>query len=385
MPTAQTDSAKLIGAIYDCVIEPELWPDTLTLLADSMRCACSSLTRLERDGPRLIGNIGSHHLDEKWRAMHTSNNYGADAAFFFDKAMAQAGFDFDEPLVISRVLPPEVRAEMRVFKEWATPQGFCDGMSLVVLDTPSKLAMIDMIRHKSVGLFDDAAISLYRTLAPHLRRAVTISNVLDMQRLEAAALAETLEALSHPVVHVGEGGRILRATRAARKTLDDGRVVRGVDGRLAATHPVSQAKLQAAISAARSGATNNAAAEAVLLLPADEADAAAVASILPLALGEVGTRLAPDAIAAVFIADRDSGFDLNARGRAAAFAALYGLTPAETRLLEKLGSGCSITEAAVHCEIEVTTARTHLARLFHKTGTSRQAELVALFGKLSVP
>ena len=56
---------------------------------------------------------------------------------------------------------------------------------------------------------------------------------------------------------------------------------------------------------------------------------------------------------------------------------LYGLTPAESKLASLLAEGLSLEAAGQALGIRHNTARTHLARVFDKTGTSRQAELVA--------
>lgn len=57
-------------------------------------------------------------------------------------------------------------------------------------------------------------------------------------------------------------------------------------------------------------------------------------------------------------------------------AAAYGLTAAEKRLLAILFDGCSLPEAAHRLGVARSTARTHLQRLFDKTGARRQAELL---------
>jgi FixJ family two-component response regulator len=59
-------------------------------------------------------------------------------------------------------------------------------------------------------------------------------------------------------------------------------------------------------------------------------------------------------------------------------ANLHGLTPAQARLASLLMSGHSIDEAARELQITASTARTHLKRVFAKTRTSRQGELVSL-------
>jgi DNA-binding CsgD family transcriptional regulator len=56
----------------------------------------------------------------------------------------------------------------------------------------------------------------------------------------------------------------------------------------------------------------------------------------------------------------------------------FGLIPAETRVLERLLRDMSLVAAAAALGIAETTAKTHLSRIFAKTGVSRQPELVAL-------
>ena len=57
-------------------------------------------------------------------------------------------------------------------------------------------------------------------------------------------------------------------------------------------------------------------------------------------------------------------------------AGLYELTPAETRLLEALVRGERVGEYAKQTGITLNTAKSHLKRLFIKTQTSRQSDLV---------
>ncbi|MDP3321516.1 MAG: LuxR C-terminal-related transcriptional regulator, partial [Bosea sp. (in: a-proteobacteria)] len=53
-----------------------------------------------------------------------------------------------------------------------------------------------------------------------------------------------------------------------------------------------------------------------------------------------------------------------------------GLTPTEARMLGLIVKGLDTVVAARKLGIARTTARTHLQRLFAKTGTARQSELV---------
>src|SRR5262249_27192921 len=97
------------------------------------------------------------------------------------------------------------------------------------------------------------------------------------------------------------------------------------------------------------------------------------AHVLPLAGSDLRTRLRPTAVAAVFISSPPDEQD-----GAAATAAGFGLTPAETRLLSSLLAGRTLAESAQALGIAMSTARTHLDNIFAKTGVTRQADLVRL-------
>ncbi len=57
---------------------------------------------------------------------------------------------------------------------------------------------------------------------------------------------------------------------------------------------------------------------------------------------------------------------------------LFGLTPAEARIVSELASGKRLEQIAEQLGVQVNTARAHLKSAFAKTGTGRQAELVQL-------
>lgn len=67
------------------------------------------------------------------------------------------------------------------------------------------------------------------------------------------------------------------------------------------------------------------------------------------------------------------------RSRRVAEAVLgYNLTPCEARMLDMLFDGCSVPQAALRLGVAPSTARTHLQRLFDKTGARRQGDLLRL-------
>ena len=87
------------------------------------------------------------------------------------------------------------------------------------------------------------------------------------------------------------------------------------------------------------------------------------------------------ATAAIFIVDPES----EPRAALEIFAQIHRLTAAECQVLEKLAAGDTPSQIAVSLRIGTSTVRTHLHRLFDKTGTRRQSELLALIQRFTLP
>ena len=95
-----------------------------------------------------------------------------------------------------------------------------DLIATIALRDKDRLGIWTSVWHRDAGLITDREVDLMRDLAPHLRRAVTISDILDFKRIEASAFGATLDMLSVAVVIVGEGGRILHANPMAEPMLE---------------------------------------------------------------------------------------------------------------------------------------------------------------------
>ena len=105
------------------------------------------------------------------------------------------------------------------------------------------------------------------------------------------------------------------------------------------------------------------------------------AHVLPIGSGAVRGALGPRATAAVFLTPSAEP----QRPPAAAWAATFGFTPAEMRMLELLVQGHTVVHAADTMGIAETTARTHVANLMAKAGTKRQVDLIQLALRLIPP
>jgi DNA-binding CsgD family transcriptional regulator len=66
-------------------------------------------------------------------------------------------------------------------------------------------------------------------------------------------------------------------------------------------------------------------------------------------------------------------------------ARTFGLTPAEVRVLLAIVGVGGVPESSEKLGVAETTVKTHLYRVFSKTGASRQADLVKLAAGFSFP
>jgi DNA-binding CsgD family transcriptional regulator len=83
---------------------------------------------------------------------------------------------------------------------------------------------------------------------------------------------------------------------------------------------------------------------------------------------------ASDPATILFVADKTAKPSIDER----AFARMYGLTRAETRLLRALLDGRTLRDHAARSGITLHTTKGYLKQLFGKTGARRQADLVRL-------
>jgi DNA-binding CsgD family transcriptional regulator/PAS domain-containing protein len=376
MPNLEQFS-ELIGSIYDCSIDPGRWHDTVRAIGEAVNCFHCGVYMMDTVGHESKVRISYPPTPTTWR---DRPDVVRDLEALYRNNPSAIARSLDQPIVMSRSLDKEQYAKATAFKAWVESFGLVDAIQTVVVNERGRLGIFSANRHKSVGVAGDREIEIMRLLSPHLRRAITISDLLDMRALQSQALGATLDSLSIGVVIVAEEARILQANVAASLMFNDGGPILSSGGKLSATAPEATAELRRAIEIARSDETSIGNVGIGVALPMEDGERA-IAHVLPLARGDIRTRLVAQGTAAIFVTRENAGPPASY----AAIASTFGLTPAEARLLERLAQGQTLAEAAKALNIAETTAKTHLAHLFEKMGISRQADLVALVARLIPP
>ena len=205
--------------------------------------------------------------------------------------------------------------------------------------------------------------------------------MFNRKAAEAATLADTLDGLSAGLCLVDAGGRIVHVNAAAQAILDAGDVLRSVEGRLVARDAQADWTLREVFAAAGQGDEALGTKGIAVPLTGEEGERY-VAHALPLTSGaRQSAGITQTAAAALFI--RKTAPVLS--GRPEVIGEAFKLTPTELRVLLAIVDLGSVPEVAAALGVADTTIRTHVGRLFEKTGARRQADLVKLVTEYATP
>jgi DNA-binding CsgD family transcriptional regulator len=164
---------------------------------------------------------------------------------------------------------------------------------------------------------------------------------------------------------IDRGLKVLVANQAGYALAADGKSLSIALGRLRTRSAVLNARLERSIR--ELGPTNG---EARLAVTVNGRPRTMVVIALGAPADAANDAATPHAVVLVKEPKADVQHNVETVGRA------VGLTAAETRLLKLICEGHGTVAAARRLGVATTTARTHLARIFSKTATGRQSELV---------
>jgi len=363
--------SQVVGDIYDASLDPALW-------ATAIESIC-----------RYVGaaSAGLHSQDAISRTTDALFWWGgaSSAAHYFQAYVEQYGkinpifpgvifFDVEQPVAVPDVISCEEFVQTRFFREWLAPQSLMDGLFSNLEKGVTSCAVFTAMRHAGQGPVDERMRQRFELITPHVRRSMLIGKVIDLHRVEAAALADALDELASGMFIVDSAGRIIHANIAAHRLIAEADVLRATNGRLSAIEAKGSQNLLDVFAAAQAGDAAVGKGGIAVPLTARSGERY-VAHVLPLTSGaRRKAGVSYSATAAVFV--RRAGLDLPSPPEAV--ASEFKLTPAEVRVLFAIVQIGGVPEVAPVLGVSEQTVKSHLHRLFEKTATKRQADLVKL-------
>jgi DNA-binding CsgD family transcriptional regulator len=373
----------LIGDIYDAVFDPDHRTDVLDRIADFAGGHSGGLLSKHALGESLGKSLGMvEHLycyigkdPESLRAY--SESYPK-----LDSIADPLSVGVEQIVSTTDLVPYEEFRRGRFYREWARPHGWIDIASAVIEKSATSCTFLSVARREASGLVDADMRRRMALIIPHVRRALLISKTIHHKEAEATCLTDILDGLSAGMILVDASGRIVHANAAGNTILAAADFLRRTPcGRLVAGEAPVNATLREIVLGAGAGDAALGVKGIALPLTARNGERY-VAHVLPLTSGaRRNAGLAYNAVAALFV--RKAALEVFSPS--GVIGEMYNLTPTELRVLLAIVDVGGVPEVAASLGVAATTIRTHLSRLFEKTGVGRQADLVKLVAGFSTP
>jgi DNA-binding CsgD family transcriptional regulator/PAS domain-containing protein len=361
----------VVAQIYLATTEPEHWNSVL-----------------ETIGRRLGANIAAVHVHAQAGDVEPATTVGAwqaggrppgirryETYFAARNVWMQHGAHLLKPgavLTGEEMCPDEILLRSEFYLDFLVALDVRYSIRAVLTSDPGPLSYFSAGRTQRAGRFGDPQRAILRAVTPHLMQAVRIQSRLESIQAGRHAFSGALERLPLAIIFLDRRCRVVEMNSTARRLVEAGDGMKLERGVLVAFDTRAEVQLQQMIfGAAEVDSGRFLVHGGALSLPRPEGRPPLSAMVAPT--GVTGIFPASRSACVVVLVEEP------ARGPSAplqAFARSHRLSRAEAGLAARLVGGMSLGQAAAALGIKDNTARSHLKRIFAKTGARRQADLV---------
>ena len=348
--------SDLIDRIYEAAFRPECWTGVLEGIGQIANSASGLVVVFDEVKPvqckatPVIHDIMQDFCETRWRTSQRASLTikNPPTGFVILKDYFPADFLKVDSCRISRL-----------------SAGLDSEVSAAISMPTGEMVVYSFDKWSQDGVHAQGDVETLNAFYPHLARAGLMAARLGLER--ATATTATLQMIGLPAAVMTRAGRVL-----STNTLFDGMTSLFMPvafGRLAIANIGANQLFQQAIE------TTVGAEPAVRSIPIPEAEGrrACIVHLVPLRRSAHDIFPGGDLIVAVSALKKSALVP-----SPAVLTGLFDLTPAEAKFAAALAGGHSVKGASQTVGITESSGRTYLARIFAKTGTHRQAEVVAL-------
>ncbi|MCK1285971.1 helix-turn-helix transcriptional regulator [Bradyrhizobium sp. 44] len=363
--------SSLVGEIYDAAVDPALRSGMLEQVSHFVGgCA---VTILSRDRARLSIEIHEHFGSEpRFRQLYRDRYVELDP--LLDRHLT---FAAEQTIGVADIMSQADFLATSFYREWVEPQGAIDLATVALEKSETRTTILQVLRHRSRGLVDEPMRERMRLLAPHLQRSRAMGRQIRARAHTVDDLADVLDGLSTAICLLDADG-VVHANAACRGLFADASLLAMVGDRIVARNTQTD-KIFRGLCEIDSGSETRSAARRQIELATSVDGQHYLLHAFPLKRDRIPSR---DAAATVLFVQKASAATWLA---ADAIAAAFRLTPSELRVLMAIIEIGGVPDIAAKLGIAETTVKTHLGRLFEKTGAGRQADLVKIATGFAVP
>ncbi len=351
MIISNLEQANLVSAIHEGILETPLWAGFLAQLCESCLADCTMLLLQRGDGDIEVARCTDGNIAQEAIPAFHRKEIIPFAVLRPERVYALGEFEVGQQADagVRQIIPAQYQAAR--FIHLRSDEGL--------------RAWIIMARRR--GDFASSQAALLSGAAAHFKIAMRLHRQIEQERARRQIMTPAAENLGFGWLALGSNGKIIGGDTQAEQILADTQILRRArGGRLIALSADVQGQLAEQITlAAQDGNT-----PPLSLRLGDDP----LLDMLLVAPSRKQQKAFPGALLLVYLlGDRRDG-----AGRAQQLQQLFALAPKEARLALALSRGRSIAQSAADQGISIHTARLYSKRIYAKTGSKGQADLVRL-------
>jgi DNA-binding CsgD family transcriptional regulator len=367
-------SLELVASIYDAAVDKTCWPAALERIRLYVGVTAIQLMAVDRR-LGIISFSATANVSQDAELEYVRRYCAIDPRVKVLLADAPGVW-----LYCHELLSDEFVAQDPFYQGLIIPNGLRYVAGCKVYEDENISMVLSL--HQALGLMPVSREQTARAdaIAPHLERATRLSLNNYVYSSQALVGVEIVNRLRYPVFLIKVDGQVVHMNTAARRMLDEpGALLRLEGERLSCGDATAARRIAGALRSFQIDLPG---------MPISRNPPVAAAQIL--SLERPGQRplkgfispLHPQSVMGVFGPQRLMMAAFSDPGKSALpdvdfLMAAYGLTPAEARVASHVALGRSIKQTAQELHVQPTTVRTQLDNVFRKTGTGKQAEMVA--------
>ncbi len=369
--------SSLVATLYEAAADPQQWARFLDEFYVAMDGARGCMTAIAAEPERTI-QVLQGYSDSEVRA-YSDHFYQHDIVLDAGLETMRQQSQWVGP--VGEILPYRELERSEIYNDYYRSLDMHHAACLMIGATgPYSALGLAAWRSKRSGPFLPEQLQLVELLAPHLQQAFRLHAQLSTLRVEAHAFHLALGAAEIAVIALRSDGQILAASGPAEAILNRSEVLTRRGGKLhAVVHEKDRSLQQLIDCATRTGALDlgepggrTTQPGGCLHLPQADKPFGWQVQVLPARPEGPMTGVSLAALA--FVANPGAV----PPSRAHILQELYQLTPLEARLADFVLKGIELKQAAQELKLTYESTRFHLKRIFRKTNTTRQAELLRL-------
>jgi DNA-binding CsgD family transcriptional regulator len=365
--TGKQDLEQFIRLICEAAINSRRWENVLEELRLYLNGNAVALAEYNFDSKegKILHSVGydPQHL-RSYAGMYASLNVWLQAKEWYTSGQVGVG---------EEILPSDELVKSIFYNEWLKPMDLFHRVYAVVSQQHQRVCYLEVVRSKSKGLFNNEAQLFLKNLLPyfelatkcnhHIWESIVTSNALD----QLPILVMVVDKYAHPLVMSRKAQEVLRE--------EDGLYL-SHESRVCVSGTNRASKFNALVrNSAVTSAGNGRHKGGIMMLRRYDNRPPIWVVVSPLSRRLRRVIGQEEDVALVFVYALEECMGMAQKIMLTTF---YGLTPAEQRVAQAILEGYRLDEVANKLAISRNTARTHMKRIYAKTNTARQTDLIRL-------